>query len=666
MMASPGEAVSVLQGLLRIRSLMTLWAAFAVVIVAAIIVPDILPWVDNYPKEWMAPFRNWAEDFLFWLVKKLDFGLFTFKEFTRGLTWLMNWPFKFANWTLWKGFEVTETFYIPSLPWMAIVICAGLIGHRAGGWRLSLLAAGGVFYLALFGQWENAMKTLSSIIIAVPIACGIGLIVGIWSYRDRRVEKAITPVLDFMQTVPVFAYLVPILYLFGFGPIPAMIVTVIYAIPPMVRATLLGLKMVSPEVIEFGQMAGCSQRQLMWRVMLPSARPTLLLGINQVIMLSLNLAILASMIGAGGLGFEVYSALKSLNVGRGLEAGVAIVLLAIVLDRVTQALAQRQPPEHTEIKKNFVFRHPYLLASLVFLFGLLLLSYVVPEIRNVPEDMTVTTAPYWRELVNWITVNLFDYLYAAKSFLLVEILIPFKRFLLVVPWFVVVALFGIIGWRLGGWKLSAIVGGMILFIVVSGFWDRAMVTVYLMTISVLIAAAIGMPLGILAARNERMHRFFGVFTDTLQTLPSFVYLVPVVMLFQVGDVSAMIAVIVYAIAPAIRYTDHGIRGVSPELIEAARATGCSRRQILWKVQIPLALPEIMLGLNQTIMLAISMLVITALVGTTDLGMEVYIGLSNADPGRGIIAGICVAFIAIIADRLIQAWSRKHKERLGLA
>jgi len=192
-----------------------------------------------------------------------------------------------------------------------------------------------------------------------------------------------------------------------------------------------------------------------------------------------------------------------------------------------------------------------------------------------------------------------------------------------------------------------------------------MVTVYLCGLSVVIAALVGIPIGIMSARNDRAHRVVQAVIDTLQTLPSFVYLMPVVMLFRVGDFAAMIAVILYAVTPAIRYTDHGIRKVPNEMIEAALVSGCTPRQVLWKVQLKIALPEIMLGINQTIMMALSMLVITALVGTRELGQEVYIALTKADTGRGIVAGLCVAFIAIISDRLIGAWSYKRKAELGL-
>jgi glycine betaine/proline transport system permease protein len=204
-----------------------------------------------------------------------------------------------------------------------------------------------------------------------------------------------------------------------------------------------------------------------------------------------------------------------------------------------------------------------------------------------------------------------------------------------------------------------------LLIACTGNWEPAMITVYLVGVSVVIATLIGIPVGVAAGMNKRVWAVAQAFIDTLQTLPSFVYLIPVVMLFRVGDFTAMIAVILYALAPAIRYTALGIREVDPALVEAATAMGATRRQLLIKVRLPLALPEIMLGVNQTIMLAISMLVITALVGTRDLGQEVYIALAKADVGRGVVAGLGVAMIAMVADRMMTASANRMKRRLGL-
>ncbi|MEI2805375.1 MAG: ABC transporter permease subunit [Albidovulum sp.] len=249
--------------------------------------------------------------------------------------------------------------------------------------------------------------------------------------------------------------------------------------------------------------------------------------------------------------------------------------------------------------------------------------------------------------------------------MLLNILVPFKRFLLGLPWLGVAGLLAVAGWRLGGWRLAALAGALATLIAATGQWEKAMITVYLCGISVVFAMLIGVPLGILAAERERLWTVVRVVIDTLQTLPSFVYLMPAVMLFRVGDFTAMIAVVAYAVVPAIRYTVLGLQGVDPRLIEAGRAMGATGWQILARIRLRLALPEILLGLNQTIMFALSMLVITSLVGTRDLGQEVYVALTKADPGRGLVAGLAVAFIAIIADRLIQAGARAARARLGL-
>ena len=640
---------------------------------------DLWPWVVKYPRGWVVPLKGWIGDFMKWLINDFDLGLFTFKEFTRSIAWVLEWPQWLAKGLLAKGFKIPtgeDAFWLtPTLSWLGLVVVLSLLAYRIKDRTLALLIGFCFLYLAVFGQWDSAMITLSSIMVAVPLGVAGGLALGIQGYRSPRFERAITPVLDLMQTVPVFAYLVPILFLFGFGPVAAMIATMIYATPPMVRVTLLALKTVPEEIKEFGRMAGCSRRQMTWKVLVPAARPTLMVGVNQVIMLSLNMVIIASMIGAGGLGHDVLASLRRLAIGEGLEAGIAITLLAIALDRLSQAFAVTSPAgrhgqegpggRHGQEGRGFVARHPYLIFALAVLLGATLLGLVVPGLRDYPEAGQVTTGPFWNDLVRWININFFDQFEAVKTFLLLNLMIPFKRFLLQLPWTAVVAIVALAGFQLGGWRLALLTALLVAFIAVTGNWEKAMITVYLCGISVVFASLIGTPIGIWAARNDRVHKVVQVAIDTIQTLPSFVYLMPVVMLFRVGDFSAMIAVIAYAIPPSVRYTDHGIRKIPPALIEAARTSGCTRRQILWKVQLPLALPEIMLGVNQTIMFALSMLVITALVGTRDLGQEVYIALTKADTGRGIVAGVCVAFIAITADRLIGAWARRRKQQLGL-
>ena len=628
-----------------------------------------VPWAADYPREWTLPLRFWISDFMHWLIHDFDLGLFTFRELTRSLAWLLGWPLSAAQGFFAHGFSIgpgaDAVELLPRVSWLALIAVLALMGAHARDWKLALLVALCFGYLAVFGQWESAMVTLSSIAIAVPFGASLGLFAGLLGYRSARVERAITPVLDLMQTVPAFAYLVPVLFLFGFGPVAAMIATIVYATPPMVRITMLALRQVPREIVEFGRMAGCSPRQLRWKVLIPAARPSLMVGINQVIMLSLNMVIIASMIGAGGLGYDVLTSLKRQQIGAGIEAGVAIVVIAIALDRLSQAFASRPPPVHRERPAHFVRRHPHLVLAGALLALTWAAGGLVEALRAYPEPLEVTTGAFWAACIKWINVNFHEVLEGIKTWLLFNVLIPIKRFLVALPWPAVAAMLGLAGYQLGGWRLALLAASLSLFLAVTGNWEKSMVTVYLCGVSVLVAAMIGIPAGVFAARNERAHRVVQVIVDTLQTLPSFVYLIPVVMLFRVGDFSAMIAVVAYALAPAIRYTDHGIRQVPPALIEAAVAAGCTRRQTLWKVQLPLALPEIMLGINQTIMLALSMLVITALVGTRDLGQEVYIALTKADTGRGIVSGLCVAFIAIIADRLISAWATRRKAALGL-
>jgi glycine betaine/proline transport system permease protein len=206
----------------------------------------------------------------------------------------------------------------------------------------------------------------------------------------------------------------------------------------------------------------------------------------------------------------------------------------------------------------------------------------------------------------------------------------------------------------------------VLFIVLTGVWREAMLSFYLCAISVFISAGIGVALGIWSALNGRVSAFLRPINDTLQTMPQFVFLIPVVMFFKVGEFPALLAIVSYAIVPSIRYTEHGIRQVRNDLVEAARAMGCTGRQILWRVQLPLAMPEIMLGINQTILFGIAMLVVAALVGTRELGQLVYTALTNADAGKGFVAGFSMALIAMVADRIAQAWAARRKEALGLA
>ena len=629
---------------------------------ASVLIRWLAPDLATYPKAWVVPVKDWINVFFEWLAYDLDFGLFTFKDITRAISWLLEWPLALADHVFHRGFEAAG---LPPLPWLTVVGLAAITGHYAGGWRTALIGGLCFFYLALFAVWQPSMETFALIAVTVPFAVFIGLAIGIVAARSPRIEKALMPLLDVMQSTPHFAYLVPVVVLFGFGQVPALIATAIFAIPPMIRCVILGLKTVSAEVIEAGRMAGCTETQLLWKVELPAARQTVMVGVNQVIMQTLAMVVIASLIGASGLGHNLLLSLNSLKMGKALEQGIAITVIAIGLDRISQALAAKKPV-HADRHAGIWQRRPHLMACLLFLTVSIFLAAIIPGLGTPPESWTITTAPFWDAVVRWISTTLYDPLQAFRNFALLYILIPLRNAFLWLPWPAAIAFVGLVGWQIGGWRLAVTVALLAAFPAVTGFWNPAMITLYMIGSAIVVCVLIGFPLGLWASRNDRVAAVMMTVCDTLQTFPSFIYLIPVVMLFKTSDVAAITAVIAYATVPMIRYTNLGLRAVPAATKEAAIASGCTRRQLLWKVEMPIALPQIMLGLNQTIMMALFMVAITALIGTKDLGQEINKARSDADAGRALTAGLCIAFLGIIADRLISAWSKRRQRELGLA
>jgi glycine betaine/proline transport system permease protein len=245
-------------------------------------------------------------------------------------------------------------------------------------------------------------------------------------------------------------------------------------------------------------------------------------------------------------------------------------------------------------------------------------------------------------------------------------LLPLRDFYLWLPWPVVIGVPALIGYRFGGPRLALLPVLLLGFLTIAGFWTPLMLTLYLVTSTTILCVIIGIPIGIWAARSALAGRIINAVCDTLQTFPSFIYLIPVIMLFQTSDLSNVIAMLAYATVPAIRFTQLGLIRVPHTTIEAVTAAGATGWQRLRKVELPIAFPEILLGINQTIMMALAMVAITALIGSRDLGQEIYKALPGADTGRGLLAGLGIAFIGIIADRLIGAWASRRKRELGIA
>ena len=575
--------------------------------------------------------------------------------------------------TSWDWIDANPWAELPGLPWTIVAAAAIILGYKLNGKGLAIFSAITMIYISVFGQWEPSMQTLSFVMVAAPISFVLGLVFGIWAYRSKRVEAILNPLLNVMQTMPHYAYLVPIMVLFGIGDHAGAIATIIFATPPMVRLTLLGLRKVSPEVIEAGKMSGCNDFQLLFKVLIPTARRDILIGVNQVIMQCLAMAVIASFIGARGLGWNLLLALNQLRIGLALEAGVCISLIAVLLDKMSLAWANKQ----TDYFANLTFfqRHEYGL----FFVGAVIVGLILASVGSfmfkqgfnyfyeVPHNKGISTEVFWNAGVDWVWDTFFYPLKIFNTWLIVDVLQPMRAIYLRMP---IVATFVLVmgaGYIIGGIRSALVVGGFTLFIALSPWWDRALVTAYMATFGVIVSAIIGTIVGSLCAQHKHSSKFIIAICDILQTFPSFVYLIPVMMLFGVTDTSVLIAVIIYATITATRYTVEGLSSVPPALHDAGSMSGVTRLQRLFKIEYPLAFPHIMLGINQTVVFALFMVIIGAMIGTEDLGQYILKALSDLKGGgKGLILGLCVAFIGLAVDNLIRTWAEKRKKLLGIS
>ncbi|MDH3667551.1 MAG: ABC transporter permease subunit [Paracoccaceae bacterium] len=680
-----------------------LWIWLRTIAAAAAFLPlaERIGWLSEYPESWIVPVAGLIDLAMTWLVAN-------FRWLFQGIAWLLSLPMEgiqaLLGWTPWP---------------ISVAVFAGL-AQVAGGWRLVAFTLFAMLYLVTFGYWVQSMNTLTLVFVAVPLAAAVGVFAGIWAYKSPTAERIVTPLLDIMQTVPMFAYLIPFLLFFGFGPVVGIVATAIYACPPMVRNVMLGLRRVPVELVESGVISGATRRQLLWHVELPSALPSIMMGLNQTIMQALNMVIIAAVIGSTvDMGWEVLSKMRKAQFGESLVAGVVVALLAMMIDRISRGLAMRsQTSRAGEEDAKWWLRVLWPMAAIMAL--LFAVAEFVPNMsgasefyRKYPSDWTNSALEYF--LVTYpnftdniknsmlfffmlplklgleTTVKPFTWgfawtptltaIYVALVALAAALLGWFSGWrsgiavvligaiLLIgivnIPWPAFILVMTVLAWQLAGWGAGTFTACGLLFMVVTGVWAPAINSIYLCGASVIVSFVFGGLIGVWAANNDFVSAIVRPIIDTLQTMPLFVFLIPILMFFQVGELPAFMAITAYSIVAAIRYVEHALRYVPHAPVEAAEASGCSRFQLLWFVKIPLSLPEILLGLNQTIMFALQMLAISALVGSRELAQELYIALSNAEAGQGLVAGFSIALIAMISDRIIQAWSASRKAMLGL-
>ena len=680
----------------------------AAVIAISILIAQLTPDEQKFPQQIIDtfPFADWINNGQAWLKENYQWATRAFADVIR------------------NSIDAVEMFLVLTA-WPVIVLGIGLIALRFGGLRLALVCSLSTMVWASLDLWDSAMSTLSVMFVSILIASTLGIVLGILASQSDRFEAGIRPVLDTMQTLPGFVYLLPAIFFFGIGSPPSVIAIVIYALPPVARLTNLGIRQVPHETIEAARSFGSTHRQLLFKVKLPLALPSIEIGINQTIMMGLGLVVIAAYIGAGGLGYEVYVGLRRLKFGQGLEAGIAVLLLAIMFDRISTAVGLRHqgngPNKGFKLLPSRLQGQPWAESfeqylTLVYgacgtistLYSLVLATLVQTVTRPlgrkfsgglhrliiangyVLTSATLLTLVYlfdahvagfgsypssWEFSIQKPADAALDALTTSTVFIGVTtwirgfvfswMLDPLADFLVGLPWWYLIGLLSVGVWLVCNRATAIVCVVGLLFIGATGLWSIGMFSLAQILVSVVLCMLIGIPLGVLAAVNNTFEAIIRPVLDAMQTLPAFVYLIPVLMFFGGNVVSAVIAIMIYSLPPVIRLTNLGIREVSTEAVEASTSFGSTFTQTLFKVKIPLALPSIMMGVNQSVMMALAMLIITPLIGGGGIGREVFLGLSQADTGQSLQAGLCIVFLAVVLDRLTQAISVRQQKALGL-
>ncbi|WP_405956238.1 ABC transporter permease [Streptomyces phaeochromogenes] len=546
--------------------------------------------------------------------------------------------------------------------WAGVTAAAALVAWRVAGVRLALGTGAAFLACGLLGMWIPTMQTLALMVVAVLASVVIGVLLGLAAGLSDRTYRALRPVLDTMQVFPAYAYLLPVVLVFGMGVPAAVLATVVYAAPPMARLTALGLRGADAGVMEAVESLGTTARQRLLTARIPLARKELLLGLNQTIMMALSMAVIASVIGAAGLGDRVYQALASVDVGAALAAGIPIVLLAVVLDRVTGAAGTVDEELGGDTGSRWTgWAYAAVVAVAVAVAGRL------TDRLDWPEAWLVNIAEPVNRAVDWMT----DHLYSGVPYVggtadwaghfTTWVLDPMRDGLQWLPWWSVLLIVAALAWLIGTWRTALTAVLAMAAIGVLGVWGPSLDTLSQVLAAVAVTLVLGFATGIAAARSERCERVLRPFLDVFQTMPQFVYLIPVVALFGVGRAPAVAAAVVYALPAVVRITTQGLRQVDPAAMESSRSMGATGWQQLRQVQLPLARPALLLALNQGVVLVLAVVIIGGLVGGGALGYDVVFGLAQGDLATGLVAGAAIVCLGLMLDRVTQPTDRRTKK-----
>ncbi|WP_328438906.1 ABC transporter permease subunit [Streptomyces sp. NBC_00444] len=541
--------------------------------------------------------------------------------------------------------------------WTGVTAFGALIAWRVAGVRLALGTAAAFLTCGLLGMWIPTMQTLALMVVAVLASVVVGALLGLAAGLSPRTDRALRPVLDTMQVLPAFAYLLPVVLVFGIGVPAAVLATVVYAAPPMARLTALGLRGADKEVLEAVESLGTTARQRLLTARIPLARKELLLGLNQTIMMALSMAVIASVIGGGGLGDRVYQALASVDVGVALTAGIPIVLLAVVLDRVTGAAGEQRGGDGRKAIWAYGAGGALVIALAARFAGR----------ADWPDVWTVAIAEPVNRAVDWMTAHLYSGVPVIggtadwAAHFTTWVLDPVRDGLQWLPWWSVLLIVAALAWLIGTWRTALTAVLAMAAIGVLGVWDSSLDTLSQVLAAVAVTLVLGFATGVAAARSDRVERLLRPLLDVFQTMPQFVYLIPVVALFGVGRAPAVAAAVVYALPAVVRITAQGLRQVDPAALESSSSLGATTWQQLRQVQLPLARPALLLALNQGVVLVLAVVIIGGLVGGGALGYDVVFGLAQGDLATGLVAGAAIVCLGLMLDRVTQPTERRAKK-----
>lgn len=546
---------------------------------------------------------------------------------------------------------------VPEVGWFGVVAIAGSVGFAVAGWRIAVLVIASFLTFGILGYWDDSMDTLIITFFAVVVALVVGLPLAVLLAKSNRASAVITPVLDLLQTMPAFNYLLPVFLFFGLGIPGAVVATVIYCTPPVARIAAHGIRSVSGTTVEATDSMGQTRWQRLRQVELPMAKSTIVVGINQTTLAALAMVIIGGFINAPGLGGPVLDALTQQRTGNAFVSGLCIVVMAIMLDRTTTA-ASVHGEKLARSGRHDRRRHRIAVAvTAVVALVCVYYSRLYSRLADFPEssfgrDLGREVAVKVQSFADWFTSTFDTVTTGSKDAVSTVLLNPLQDLVANSPWYVAGIALATLALVIAGPRPAIVavicLGGLYLM----DLWHDAMITLTMTLVGTLMVMVLALVLGVVMARHPRVDLVLRPVLDAAQVMPAFVYLIPTLLLFGPTRFTAIVAGVIYAAPIAIKLVADGISRVSATTVEAAEASGSTPWQVITKVQLPMARGNMVLAANQGLLYVLSMVVIGGLVGAGALGYDSVLGFSQSEYfGKGIAAAVCIVLLGIMLDRV---------------